>query len=452
MQNRVVPGAAAPAARGAAHRRHHREGVARLHDGRAPGLARRALRHALPVELRPPAGEGRAGAHRRRRRRPGVRRRRVQHARLARSRIGWPRVQLTATDVVRAIREQNVQVAAGVLGAPPAPTDTTFQLSINAQGRLIIGRAVRRDRRPRHARRADHAGARRRPRSSWAPTATRCGACSTTSRPSPSASSQRPGTNALAGVVRGARDDGAAEGRLPRRRRLPHRLRPDASTCASRSAPSWRRCSKPSCWWSIVVMVFLQTWRASIIPLVAVPVSLVGTFAVMLDARLLAQHAVALRPGAGHRHRRRRCHRRGRERRAAHRARAAADGGDATRRWTRCRARSSPSRWCCARCSCPTAFISGLTGQFYRQFALTIAISTVISAFNSLTLSPALAVAAAAAARRAARPRAARHRPAVRLVLPRLQPLLHARPRPSTPAACRACCACRRWRWWSMSG
>ena len=43
---------------------------------------------------------------------------------------------MTATDVVRAIREQNLQVAAGVLGAPPAPTDTAFQLSINAQGRL----------------------------------------------------------------------------------------------------------------------------------------------------------------------------------------------------------------------------------------------------------------------------------------------------------------------------
>src|SRR5215218_3109928 len=44
--------------------------------------------------------------------------------------------QLTTTDVVRAIREQNIQVAAGVLGAPPSPNDTTFQLSINAQGRL----------------------------------------------------------------------------------------------------------------------------------------------------------------------------------------------------------------------------------------------------------------------------------------------------------------------------
>ena len=58
----------------------------------------------------------------------------------------------------------------------------------------------------------------------------------------------------------------------------------------------------------------------------------------------------------------------------------------------------------------PTAFISGLTGQFYKQFALTIAISTVISAFNSLTLSPALPRAAAEAARRAAGPPAARHR------------------------------------------
>ena len=79
----------------------------------------------------------------------------------------------------------------------------------------------------------------------------------------------------------------------------------------------------------IVVLVFLQTWRASIIPLVAVPVSIIGTFAVMLALRLLAQHAVALRPGARDRHRRRRRDRRRRKRRAAHRAGAVADRGDA---------------------------------------------------------------------------------------------------------------------------
>jgi multidrug efflux pump len=53
----------------------------------------------------------------------------------------------------------------------------------------------------------------------------------------------------------------------------------------------------------LVVIVFLQTWRASIIPLLAVPVSIVGTFAVMHAVRLLDQRAVAVRPGAGHRHR-----------------------------------------------------------------------------------------------------------------------------------------------------
>ena len=53
----------------------------------------------------------------------------------------------------------------------------------------------------------------------------------------------------------------------------------------------------------LVVILFLQTWRASIIPLLAVPVSIVGTFAVMLAVRLLDQRAVAVRAGAGHRHR-----------------------------------------------------------------------------------------------------------------------------------------------------
>ncbi len=75
----------------------------------------------------------------------------------------------------------------------------------------------------------------------------------------------------------------------------------------------------------------------------------------------------------------------------------------------------------------PTAFISGLTGQFYRQFALTIAISTVISAFNSLTLSPALA-SRLLQPHGAPRDRVQRVADrAVRLVLPRLQPLLRAR-------------------------
>ena len=92
----------------------------------------------------------------------------------------------------------------------------------------------------------------------------------------------------------------------------------------------------------------------------------------------------------------------------------------------------------------PTAFISGLTGQFYRQFALTIAISTVISAFNSLTLSPALA-SRLLKPHDAPRGRVQRvAESAVRLVLPRLQSVLRRGVRRATRAACRACCACRR--------
>ena len=139
----------------------------------------------------------------------------------------------------------------------------------------------------------------------------------------------------------------------------------------------------------LVVVLFLQTWRASIIPLVAVPISIVGTFAVMLGVRLLDQHAVAVRAGARHRHRGGRRHRRGRERRAEHRG-----GALPARRPYKAMEEVSGPIIAIALVLCavfvPVAFISGLTGEFYRQFALTIAFSTVISAFNSLTLSPAL--------------------------------------------------------------
>ena len=141
----------------------------------------------------------------------------------------------------------------------------------------------------------------------------------------------------------------------------------------------------------LVILVFLQSWRTAVIPIIAIPVSLIGTCAVMAalgfslntltlfgmvlaigivvdDAivvvenveRNIARGHVAARCGA-------RDHGRGRHRGDRHRARAG------------------------ARCSSRPPSFPGITGQFYRQFALTIAVSTVISAFISLTLSPALA-------------------------------------------------------------
>src|SRR6516165_3367897 len=141
----------------------------------------------------------------------------------------------------------------------------------------------------------------------------------------------------------------------------------------------------------LVVILFLQTWRASIIPLFAVPFSIVGTFAVMilvhgsinalslfglvLAIGIVVDDAIVVVENV--------------ERNIHH----GLSPHDATMK-----AMSEVSGPIIAitlvLCAVfiPIAFISGLTGQFYRQFALTIAFSTLISAFNSLTLSPALAV------------------------------------------------------------
>ena len=140
---------------------------------------------------------------------------------------------------------------------------------------------------------------------------------------------------------------------------------------------------------AIVVLVFLQNWRAALIPLAAVPVAIVGTFAVMAalgfslnnlslfglvlaigivvdDAIVVVENVERWLEEGLSRGRRAQGHGRG------HRPGLAV------------------ALVLCA-VFVPCAFITGITGQFFRQFALTIAVSTVISAFNSLTLSPALA-------------------------------------------------------------
>jgi len=139
----------------------------------------------------------------------------------------------------------------------------------------------------------------------------------------------------------------------------------------------------------LVVILFLQTWRASIIPLAAVPVSLVGTFAVMLALGfsinalslfglvlaigIVVDDAIVVVENV--------------ERNIA----LGFEPVEATRRaMTEVTGPIIATALVLCAVFVPTAFISGLTGQFYKQFAITIAISTVISAFNSLTLSPAL--------------------------------------------------------------
>src|SRR6185369_14486653 len=140
---------------------------------------------------------------------------------------------------------------------------------------------------------------------------------------------------------------------------------------------------------AIVVLAFLQSWRATLIPLIAVPVAIVGTFAVMmgmgfslnnltlfclvLAIGIVVDDAIVVVEAVEHH----------------------IERGLMPREATleAMRQVSGPVvavGLVLSAVFIPCAFISGITGQFFRQFALTIAVSTVISAFNSLTLSPAL--------------------------------------------------------------
>ncbi|MBC8051009.1 MAG: efflux RND transporter permease subunit, partial [Chitinophagales bacterium] len=139
----------------------------------------------------------------------------------------------------------------------------------------------------------------------------------------------------------------------------------------------------------IVVLVFLQSWRATIIPVVAIPVSLIGTFAVMaalgysinnltlfglvLAVGIVVDDAIVVVENV--------------ERRLAE-GLSPRDASFATMDEVGVALISIALVLCAV--FIPTAFLGGITGQFYRQFALTIAVATVISCFNSLTLSPAL--------------------------------------------------------------
>src|SRR6516162_3020706 len=139
----------------------------------------------------------------------------------------------------------------------------------------------------------------------------------------------------------------------------------------------------------IVVLVFLQTWRATVIPMIAVPVSLVGTFAVMslmgfslnnlslfglvLAIGIVVDDAIVVVENV---------------------ERYLAMGESPVEASRKAMDEVSGPVIGIALVLCavfvPTAFLAGISGQFYKQFALTIAASTLISAFNSLTLSPAL--------------------------------------------------------------
>ncbi|MFO0909013.1 MAG: efflux RND transporter permease subunit [Isosphaeraceae bacterium] len=295
---------------------------------------------------------------------------------------------MTASDVVAALRAQNLQVASGQIGQPPAGDDQIEQIPLSTLGRLtepeqfeqvvvktgLDGRIVRlRDvaRVELGAKNQDISG-------------------QVNGRPSVSlAIFQLPDANALdvADTVKAKIQELASE--FPPG--VAYEIRYDTTPFIRESIGEvFKTLRDAVILVAVVVLLFLQNWRSALIPLVAVPVAVVGTFAVMsvfgfslnnltlfglvLAIGIVVDDAIVVVEAVEHH----------------------IEAGLSPREAT-IRAMEQVSGPVIAiglvlsAVFVPCAFITGIVGQFFRQFALTIATSTIISAFNSLTLSPALA-------------------------------------------------------------
>jgi len=298
---------------------------------------------------------------------------------------------LSAGDVVAAIRSQNIQAAAGVVGASPGLAGVDTQLSINAQGRLQneeeFGDIIVKT----EAANGSTAITRLRELGRIELGASGYALRSLLDNKDAVAVPifAAPGSNAIqiSDQVRAT----MAEIKTHMPEGVEYSIVYDPTQFVRASIESVvHTLLEAVALVVLVVILFLQTWRASIIPLLAVPVSVVGTFAVMhlfgfsinalslfglvLAIGIVVDDAIVVVENV--------------ERNIE----AGLSPRDATYRAMR--EVSGPIiaiALVLVAVFVPLAFISGLTGQFYRQFALTIAISTVISAINSLTLSPALA-------------------------------------------------------------
>ncbi len=296
--------------------------------------------------------------------------------------------ELTAGDIIGAIREQNRQVAAGALGAPPSDAGNSFQLSINTQGRLISEEEFENI----IIRAGDDGEITRLKDIARIELGSSQYALRSLLNNKPAVAIpvfQRPGSNAI--KISDAVRARMAELKQSFPQGVDYEIVYDPTIFVRGSIEAVvHTLLEAIVLVVLVVVLFLQTWRASIIPLVAVPVSLIGTFAVMhlfgfslnalslfglvlaigivVDDAIVVVENVERNIGLGK------------------------SPVEATRQAMK-EVTGPIVATALVLCAVfvPTAFISGLTGQFYQQFALTIAISTVISAFNSLTLSPALA-------------------------------------------------------------
>jgi multidrug efflux pump subunit AcrB len=297
--------------------------------------------------------------------------------------------QLSASDLVTAVGQQNIQVAAGQVGQPPVPAGQTSQFPLITLGRLIEveqfnemilkaskdGTAIVR---------LKDVGKSELGAQSYDQS------CTMDGKPSVALSIyQLPGSNALkvASAVRAKME--LLKERFPAG--VDYKIVYDTTPFINESIREvFKTLRDAIVLVAIVVLLFLQNWRSALIPLVAVPVAVVGTFAVMallgfslnnltlfglvLAIGIVVDDAIVVVEAVEHH----------------------IEHGMSPREATilamdQVKGPVIAVGLVLAAVFVPCAFISGIVGQFFRQFALTIAVSTVISAFNSLTLSPALA-------------------------------------------------------------
>jgi multidrug efflux pump len=296
---------------------------------------------------------------------------------------------LTAKDVLNALREQNVQVAAGRIGSPPTPTGTDFQYTLNTLGRLLepeqFGEIV--------VKTGDHGditklsdvarielGAKNYDVASFLD-----------GKPSITmAVFQLPGANALDTAERVRAEMARLKQRFPEG--MEYDIVYDTTIFVDESIHEvYKTLFEAFVLVFIVVLIFLQDWRATLLPMIDVPVSLIGTFFVMallgFSLNNLSLFGLVLAIGI-----------------------VVDDAIVVVENVERWMAKGLPPREATIKALdeitgpviaitlvlssvfIPTAFIAGISGQFYRQFALTIAASTIISAINAMTMAPARAV------------------------------------------------------------
>src|SRR6059036_1510886 len=296
---------------------------------------------------------------------------------------------MTASDVLKALREQNVQVAAGRIGQPPAPAGIDFQYTVNTLGRLLdpdqFGDIVVKTGEHGDITRLSDVGRVELGAKNYDVGSYLDGRESVTM-----AVFQLPGANALATAesIRGEME--RLKARFPEG--MEYKIVYDTTVFVDESIHEvYKTLFEAFVLVFIVVLVFLQDWRATLLPMIDVPVSLIGTFFVMallgFSLNNLSLFGLVLAIGI-----------------------VVDDAIVVVENVERWMATGMAPREATIKALeeitgpviaitlvlssvfIPTAFIAGISGQFYRQFALTIAASTIISAINAMTMAPARAV------------------------------------------------------------